>query len=67
MDDSDLAAGMGLKPEEAAIILPRLSPERRAAYKRLISLADELNLWSAGLGPKPQGAIVCAEHKRSRR
>jgi hypothetical protein len=36
---------------------------RRATIGRLDAVATELNLWSIGLGPKPEGIIVCHEHR----
>ncbi len=59
MTDTELASFLCLSPDEAAKILPKLSPERRAAYERMAEVTLELNLWQAGLGPKPSGVIVC--------
>lgn len=67
MTDLELAQGMGIADDERwPKVIAKLSPEKRAAYERLITVADELNLWQAGLGPKPTGVIVCREHKRRR-
>lgn len=38
MSDTELAAFLNLTPGEAAIVLPQLSPKRRAAYTRLRDL-----------------------------
>lgn len=54
MNDPDLAAFLGLNEEEAAIILPRLTPAERAIYERLSVVEAQL---AAGIAPK--GVIVC--------
>ncbi len=63
MSDEELAAE--LRIPVAAV--GKLEPNKRAAYENLIRVGREIDLWEAGLGPKPQGVIVCHEHKRRRR
>lgn len=62
MTDEDLAGLLNLSDTEAATIL---KSTQRAAYERLGQIALELDLWTAGLGPKPDGVVVC--HKRRKR
>lgn len=60
MTDEELAAARC--PDDAATglrIVATFTPEKRATYERLVTLGDEINLWSAGVGPKPAGVIVC--------
>lgn len=59
MTDDELAAWLNLTPAEAAIIIPKLTPERRATYERMAGVYNEVVLWEAGVGPLPAGVIVC--------
>lgn len=54
MTDEDLAAFLGLNAFEAQQMIPRFSPERRAAYERMAEVSVDLNL-----GTIPEGVIVC--------
>ena len=66
--DEELFQLLGIADEpNRAAILARIPPEKLAVYERLDEVAHELNLWTAGLGPKPEGVIVCHEHKGRRR
>ena len=67
MTDDELATGMHLSADEAAIIIPKLTPEKRAAYERMIKFADDWNLYAAGFGPRPTGALVDTERSTKRR
>lgn len=53
MSDEELAKYLHLTPAEAAIVIPKLTPQRRAVYDRMASLETEIFLWQNGLGPKP--------------
>ena len=44
-------------------IVEAMTPAKRAAVERLIAVSDELVLWEAGVGPKPEGVIVCGERE----
>lgn len=55
MTDDDLAKSLNIPVE----LVAKIEPAKRAAYERLIRVADELNLWQAGVGPKPKSVIVC--------
>ena len=64
MTDSELAAFLGitdLPAEQQARLIANLGSQR-AAYERMHQVTIELDLWQAGLGPKPRGVIVCREH-----
>lgn len=58
MTDQELATYLRLTPEEAAIALPKISPERRAVYERMAVIEGEVDLWQRGLGRRPKGVIV---------
>jgi hypothetical protein len=59
VNDEELAKWLNITPEEAAVIIPRLTPERRAAYERMYDTYNEIVLWEAGVGPPPDGVIMC--------
>jgi len=67
MTDTELAEYLHLTPAEAAIVLPKLSPERRALYDRMKQVEIEAALWTEGLGPKPQGVLIDTERGTRRR
>lgn len=54
MLDDDLAEALGI-PVEA---LPRIPPGKRAIYERMIRLGNAANLYTAGVGPRPIGALL---------
>lgn len=58
MTDEQLARYLNLTAAEAAIVLPKLSPEHRASYERMQQVEIELDLWMAGLGPCPQDILI---------
>lgn len=64
MTDAELTKYLGFKPEDdqmkVARFIAELSPERRALYDRMY----EVDLWTAGVGPKPEGVIVCKPNHR---
>lgn len=65
MTDQELATYLGLDGDpRAPRIIAALDPARRATYERMHEVEGELNLWQAGLGPKPTGVIVCRPHGR---
>ena len=57
--DESLAAFLNLSSTEAALIIPRLTPERRAIYERMAEVVIDLNM-----GVTPPGVIVCRERGR---
>jgi len=58
MSDEELAKYLYLSPSEAAIVIPKLTPARRAVYDRMASLETEIFLWQNGLAPKPTGVLM---------
>ena len=66
MTDEQLANYLHLRPKEAAIVIPKLPPKRRAAYDRMATFEAEFNLWQAGFGPKPKGVLMTFERKLRR-
>lgn len=67
MTDEQLANELNLSAEEAAIIIPKLTPEKRAIYEKLCETATDLVLWQQGVSPKPKGIIVLWDRKKSAR
>jgi hypothetical protein len=67
VNDQELAAYLHLSNHEAAIVIPKLTPERRAVYDRMKQLEVEAALWTAGLGPKPAGALIDTVRTTQRR
>ena len=67
MTDAELTAYLHLTPEQAAIVLPKLSPARRAVYDRMKQLEIEVDLWTDGLGPKPAGVLIDTERSTRKR
>ncbi len=58
MNDAELTDWLGLTPDEAAIIIPTLTPEKRAIYEHMHEKYMEIMLWQAGVSPFPDGVIV---------
>jgi hypothetical protein len=58
MTDEQLTAYLHLTPAESEIVIPKLSPQRRATYERMASLETEIFLWQNGLGPKPTDVLM---------
>lgn len=67
MTDEQLAAYLNLTTDEAAILIPKLTPQRRAVYDRMATVEVEVNLWQAGLGPKPAGVLIDMDKPARRR
>jgi hypothetical protein len=65
--DAELAAYLHLTPAEADIVIPKLTPERRAVYDRMKQVEIEAALWVKGLGPKPTGILLDTERSTRRR
>ena len=58
LSDVELAEYLHLTTAEAAIVIPKLSPAKRALYARMKQVEIEAALWAEGLGPKPQGVLI---------
>jgi hypothetical protein len=57
MTDAELRAFLNLTEAEALVIIPRLTPAKRATYERMADVIVEEKLWRAGLGPKPNALL----------
>ena len=69
MNDAELAEFLGLariKPEERDTIMASITPEERAMYEHMHQVEADLVLWQNGVGPKPEGVIVCRERRGHR-
>lgn len=58
MTDEQMADWLGLNADEATKILPKLTPEKRAAYEHMHEKYMEVMLWQAGVAPFPDGVII---------
>ena len=67
MTDAELAKGLYLSKAEAAVIIPKLTPSRRSTLERMIKFGDDWNLYAAGFGPRPTGALVDTERSTRHR
>lgn len=67
MTDAELAAYLHLSAAEAAIIIPKITPQKRALYARMQDVEREAALWVAGAGPKPQGVLIDTDRSTARR
>lgn len=67
MTDAELVEYLHLTPAQAAIVLPKLTPEKRAIYDRMKQVEIEAALWVNGLGPKPTGVLLDTERDIKRR
>lgn len=64
MTDLELAKFLGIADDERwPRAIAKLDPKKRAAYERMADVCIEVELYEAGLGPKPQGVILCYDHK----
>ena len=67
MTDAELAEYLHLNPSEAAIVIPKLTSQRRVLYDRMKQVEIDADLWAAGLGPKPTGVLIDTERSVRRR
>lgn len=62
---SDEELGAELYPDDPAAgaaharLMAEKAPARREAMVHLVETARAIQLWEAGLGPKPTGVIMC--------
>ena len=54
MTDAELIAYLNLNEDEAKVIIPQLTPERRAVFEKMSEVEHLLNK-----GIVPPGVIVC--------
>lgn len=69
MTDEQLADYLGIPADHPMrmTVVQSLSPAKRATYERMASIETELELWQAGLGPKPNVLIDTDRSTRNRR
>ncbi len=67
MNDSEIAEYLHLAPDEAAIVIRKLTPAKRAVYDRMKQVEVDAVLWAVGLGPKPRGVLIDTERSIKRR
>lgn len=67
MDDAELAKYLHLTPSEADVVIPKITPAKRAVYERMQQVEIEAALWAEGLGPKPCGVLIDTERSTRRR
>ena len=68
MTDDELAEFLGIKGKQGCgTILANITPAKRAVYEKMRQVETELHLWQQGVGPKPEGVIICGPRQvRSR-
>lgn len=69
MSDEQLSAFLGIDRlgwVQRTKIMLTITPDKRALYDRMANLETEVELWQAGLAPKPAGVIICGCGKRGR-
>ncbi len=55
MNDEQLAEYLDITPEMVA----QITPDLRATYERMADIETGIDLWRAGVRPKPEGVILC--------
>lgn len=64
MTDLELAKFLGIADDERwPGAIAKLDPKKRAHYEHMADVYIEIRLFEAGLGPKPEGVILCYDHK----
>lgn len=66
MTDAELADYLHLTPTDAAVIIPKLTPEQRETYEAMLKVEVDWNLHLQG-GPRPAGALIDSEQDIKRR
>jgi hypothetical protein len=62
MTDEDLARFLEIADDPRwPKVIANLMPETRASYERMAQVEIALKLWEQGLGPRPEGVIVCRD------
>ena len=62
MSDAELADFLGLNRIRAVDrnrIIASLTQDQRSMYEHMKQVETEIVLWQNGVGPKPEGVIVC--------
>lgn len=55
MSEEEIANALNIPVE----LLSKIGQEKIEMYIRLIQTAEALVLWQQGLGPKPEGVLIC--------
>lgn len=60
MTDAQMAVFMGLDPSKPKhmTVVANLLPQTRATFESMAALEHALELWAAGVGPKPTGVMI---------
>ena len=59
MTDEQMAEFLGFGDHPRGVeAVQKLPPEKRALFERMSTLDAEVELWKAGLGPKPVGVLM---------
>jgi hypothetical protein len=67
MTDDELIDFLNIRDEQQRDkILAGITPEQRATYERIREVCFDIDLWEAGIGPRPQGVILCHDPYRDR-
>ncbi len=69
MTDAELLRFVGVSDNDPLRdnFLAKLTPEKRALFDRMATLGMEVDLWEAGLGPKPAGVLIDTVRSTSHR
>jgi hypothetical protein len=67
MTDTELTVYLCLTPEEAAIVIPKIPPGRRAVYDKMAEVERDAMLWLAGFGPRPMGVLLDVDRRKKLR
>jgi hypothetical protein len=61
--DDELAAYLGISPEhpKKVAVIAGLGADKRAVFERMAALEVEVELWQAGLAPKPTNVLLDME------
>jgi hypothetical protein len=64
MTDEDLAKYLCIYDDARwPRVIAKLDAKTRACYERMAEVEVELNLWTAGLGPKPKDVIILKDRR----
>ncbi len=66
MTDAELTEYLHLTPDEASVIIPKLSAQKRASFERMRQFEVDWNLHLQG-GPRPTGVLIDTERSTKRR
>lgn len=67
MNDAEFAEYLHLTPDEAAIVIPKMSEEKRRTYDRMKQVEIDVALWMEGLGPDPRRHVMIDTDRSTRR